>query len=93
MVNSDFMNTSAISYCKTLAHIRARKEELRNGIQKDKTEIQKQWDTLFHQPEETLLPSPTQKVMKMMNTSAGIFDGLLLGWKLYRKYGKKVRKR
>lgn len=91
MVDNDVLNSTAATSCKTLAQIRARKEELRAGIQKDTTEIQKQWDSLFHQQPDTLLPSPTQKLMKVMNTSAGVFDGLLLGWKLYRKYSKKRR--
>lgn len=79
--------------CHTLANIRARKEQLRMDLQKDTARMQQLWDDLFHKPEETVLPSPTQKLMKAMNTGAGIFDGLLLGWKLYRKYGRNIKGR
>lgn len=72
---------------KSLVAIKKRKEQLRKQIQKDDAQIHALWKTLFHKPEKS---SKGMRVSGLMNTGAGVLDGLILGWKLYRKFkGKK----
>lgn len=71
----------------SLTAIQNRKERLRKQIQKDNTEINTLWKTLFHKETH---PSKGMRISGLMNTGAGVLDGLILGWKLYRKFkGKK----
>lgn len=65
--------------------IEARKEQLRAQIASKESEIIQLWDTLFNQKEDTALKTPTQRILSYANTAAGVFDGAMLGWKLYRK--------
>ena len=75
--------------CRTfnsLADIRAYKEELRQKIEQDENEIGRLWGTLFH-PEEPETRTRAQKWMHLFNVGTSMFDGVMLGWKLYRKLG------
>jgi len=63
--------------------IQDRKEQLRREIQKDDREIKTLWKTLFKKDET---PTKGLRMAGLMNTGAGVLDGLILGWKLYRKY-------
>ena len=75
--------------CRTfnsLADIRAYKEELRQKIEQDENEIGRLWGTLFH-PEEPETRTRAQKWMHLYNVGTSMFDGVMLGWKLYRKFG------
>lgn len=69
--------------------IRLRKEMLRNDILKDNQKIEKLWKSLFTPSEAfSRKATPAQRFSGLLNTSAGILDGLILGWKLYRKFKK-----
>ena len=77
---------------RSLVAIQDRKEQLRREIQKDDREIKTLWRTLFKKEES---PTKGLRVAGLMNTGAGVLDGLILGWKLYRKYkgiGRKKKK-
>lgn len=65
--------------------IDARKEALRKAVAEKEEEIGNLWDKLFNPPKEHLVETPTQRMLHYANTAAGVFDGALLGWKLYRK--------
>lgn len=65
--------------------IDARKEALRKAVAEKEEEIATLWDKLFNPPQEHVVETPTQRVLHYANTAAGVFDGALLGWKLYRK--------
>ncbi len=70
---------------KTLSDIANMKDAIRGEIQDDEDKITSLWDNLVHG--DTVNPqSPTQRIFNMMNVGTGLVDGLLLGWKLYRKY-------
>lgn len=83
----------------SLADIRTYKEELRKQIDKDETLIADRWNDLFHSSEDTS-GGRAQKLTRMLSLGTGVFDGVMLGWKLYRKYqegrflfgGRKKRK-
>lgn len=72
---------------RTLDEIRLRKAQLLTEITKDNARIKGLWDNLFHKPARK--PTPSKRFSGLMTTGAGIVDGLLLGWKLYRKFNGK----
>lgn len=70
----------------SLADIRAYKDAIKKEINKDEEKMGDLWSQLFHSGE----PEPQtrgQKFTRMINMGAGMLDGALLGWKLYRKFG------
>ncbi len=71
----------------SLADIRSRKEMLRNDIKEDNKKIKGLWKSLF-QPDDSFSrkASPSKRFSGFLNISAGVIDGALLGWKLYRKF-------
>ena len=73
---------------KSLEAIRARREELKKEIEKGNKELKSKWDSLFHSKDSLRATTRTQRMLSMANTGAGIIDGAILGWKLYRKFKK-----
>ena len=69
----------------TLDEIRLRKAQLTTDIVKDSNRLATLWNDLFHKPKEKA--TPTQRLSGLISTGAGVLDGLILGWKLYRKLG------
>lgn len=77
-----------ISY-KTIEEIKLRKAMLLKDIQKDDMRIKNLWNSLFSRPAALKSnASPSKRINSMMSTGAGVFDALILGWKLYRKFKK-----
>ncbi len=72
----------------TVGAIHQRKVKLLDDIRKDGRKIDENWKNLFHREEPT---SRNKRLVSVINTGAGILDGILLGWKLYRKFGKPFR--
>lgn len=73
---------------RTLDEIRLRKAHLLADIAKDNAKIKDLWNGLFHKPVKKSASS--KRFSGLMSTGINIADGLLLGWKLYRKFsGKK----
>lgn len=71
---------------KTLADIQAEKERLNNAIKEKENEISVLWGEIFYSKENPATLTPSQRILQFAHTGAGIFDGLLFGWKLYRKF-------
>ena len=69
---------------KSLDDIRLRKEYLRRELRKDNQSMKTQWNGLFHKQENNL---PSQRFSNLMTTGVSVFDGLLLAWKLYNRFG------
>lgn len=68
----------------SLEALRLRKEELRGMIQKDQQKAASLWKELFRKPSQpTGLLGGGQGIVK---TSVGILDGVILGWKLWRRF-------
>lgn len=72
---------------KTLSEIRLRKSQLRTELQQDSNQINALWNYLFHKPEEPTTSG--KRITTLMKSSVGVIDGLILGWKLYKKFGGK----
>lgn len=70
----------------SLAEIELYKEQVRRDIRQDEQRIATLWQGLFHQEERPMPKTPVQRVMGMMSMGSGVIDGLILGWKLYRKF-------
>ncbi|WP_028898221.1 hypothetical protein [Prevotella sp. HUN102] len=71
---------------KTLSEIRLRKAQLLTDITKDNNQMAILWNGIFHKPKEGVA-TPSKRFAGLMKSGAGIVDGLILGWKLYRKFG------
>lgn len=78
------MATSSNNTYRSLDDIRARKAVLREQLQDSNTSMKTQWNTLFHQPKSNV---PSKRVSTFMTTGATLFDGILLAWKLYNRFG------
>ena len=72
---------------RTLDDIRLRKAQLLTDITKDSNRIAGLWNELTHKPKDK--NSPTQRFSGVLSTGAGVLDGLVLSWKLYRMFGGK----
>lgn len=72
----------------SLDAIAERKKEIERELEANEAEIRKIWNELFHKEEKKPL-TPTQRILSFANTGAGVLDGLILGWKLYKKFKKK----
>lgn len=70
---------------QNIEEIETRKRELRDALSKKENEIGNLWDKLFQPEDISPTATPTQRILHYANTAAGVFDGALLGWKLYRK--------
>lgn len=73
---------------KSLTEIHLKKEDLLKDIRKDDKQIQNLWKSLFHNDIQKAT-TRSQRFSGLINTGAGILDGIILGWKLYRKFKRK----
>ncbi|MBO1364206.1 hypothetical protein JHU38_10595 [Prevotella sp. A2931] len=69
-----------------LHDIRVQKEMLRREIQTDDIKIKALWNELFHSKQSPSSTPPSKRFSQLINTSAGILDAVILGWKLYHKF-------
>lgn len=83
------MPTEIITQYKSLEDIRLRKDMLLKDIRQDDKQIHQLWSSLFHKPEALSGKStPAKRINSLINTGTGLLDGIILGWKLYRKFKK-----
>lgn len=71
----------------TLEDIVAEKERLHKALTEKCEEISALWGELVHPQENEGPKSPAQRILQYANAGAGLVDGVLLGWKLYRRIG------
>ena len=76
---------------KSLEAISDRKDVLLKEIRKDEKQVRQLWNQLFAKPESMSALTPSKRISTMMSTGAGVLDGVILGWKLYRKFWKKKK--
>jgi len=70
----------------SLSEIRTYKEGLLKDIHDDENKITSLWGSLLQKPKPNEIMTPTKRFSNVVNVGAGVMDGLILGWKLYRKY-------
>lgn len=84
------MENSTKSTCQihTLEEIVMRKDMVRESLHNDDKKIKELWGSLFEAP-NLHSTVPTKRLSGLMNVGAGVIDGAILAWKLYRKFKKK----
>lgn len=78
--------TTQLRQFNDLADIRKYKDDVQTAIHKDEERIADLWHNLFAPSDEARPNTPAKRVAHMLSMGTGIVDGVLLGWKLYRKY-------
>ncbi len=73
----------------SLSALRIRKHELEKEFEKDEEKMKELWADLF---EEEKTDNMSDRVSSMVKMGIGAFDGVMLCWKLYKKYGSVFRK-
>jgi hypothetical protein len=73
----------------SLEQIRDSKGLLQGDLRNSEKQIQQLWGQLFTKPEPLSALTPTKRFSSLLSTGAGILDGVILGWKLYRKFKRK----
>ena len=76
-----------MSSYQSIEEIRLRKAALQKEIEADSTKIDEKWHSLFKKPEAlSKSATPSQRISGIISSGAGVLDGILLVWKLYRKF-------
>lgn len=77
----------------SLKTLQTKRTALKCEINGKEADLHKIWDDLFHKKEENLMSSlsPTKRIMSFISSSTVVIDGMLLGWKLYNRFGRKRR--
>jgi hypothetical protein len=81
------METAKRTY-GSLDDIIRRKSELKQDLTTSEKKIGKLWNTLFTPDKPRGVQTPSMRLKGLFSTGAGLFDGILLGWKLYRRFLK-----
>lgn len=76
----------------SLADLHATQALIKKELNKKESDIYKIWNDIFHKPSANTLASPTGRVISLLANSAGIIDGIILTWKLYRRFGGTIRR-
>ena len=78
---------STVSSYQSIEEIRLRKAALKKEIEADSAKIDEKWHSLFKKPEAlSKSATPSQRISGIISSGAGVLDGILLVWKLYRKF-------
>lgn len=78
---------STVSSYQSIEEIRLRKAALQKEIEADSAKIDEKWHSLFKKPEAlSRSATPSQRISGIISSGAGVLDGILLVWKLYRKF-------
>lgn len=78
---------STVSSYQSIGEIRLRKAALQKEIEADSAKIDEKWHSLFKKPEAlSKSATPSQRISGIISSGAGVLDGILLVWKLYRKF-------
>ena len=71
----------------TLEDIRVEKERLRLAMSEKGEEVSMLWQELVHPAADDEVKTPTQRLLHYAHAGAGLVDGVIMGWKLYRRIG------
>ena len=89
LMNDSRMKEETTQIYRSLEDIRDRKDSLRDNIRGDEQQMRTLWNQLFAPRQPLSALSPSKRISSVLTTGAGILDGAILGWKLYRKFKKK----
>jgi len=70
--------------------LKKKSDSMQADITAKESALKKNWNSLVNE-EEPIVLSPTKRVMNWITDSSNVIDGALLGWKLYRIFGKKKK--
>lgn len=76
-----------IKQYNSLRDLKEYKDALNKKLKADEDEIKRLWNSLF-KPVKSGPKTPTQRIQSALSLGTGVIDGLILGWKLYRKFKK-----
>jgi hypothetical protein len=85
----DNYNDSQTYTYNSLKEIQLQKRLLLKDIRSDNKQISNLWGNLFRRHDDIRKTSRTKRINMLMSSGTSILDGLILGWKLYRKFIKK----
>lgn len=78
---------STVSSYQSIEEIRLRKAALQKEIEADSAKIDEKWHSLFKKPEAmSKSATPSQRISGIISSGVCVLDGILLVWKLYRKF-------
>lgn len=80
------INTQQIPAYSSLEELQRGKEQILDKIRKDSAEIGTKWHSMFYS--NTMSNKKGVNMSTLINTGAGLFDGFMLAWKLYKKFKK-----
>lgn len=69
----------------TIAELKAQEELVRAQLKTEEKEIARRWNELFKKG-KSLPKTPAERAMSLFTKGSGAIDGLILGWKLYKKF-------
>lgn len=75
-----------------LEEIQARKQQIHSQRMQHGQKCQSLWNSLLHPQKQSLYETRSQKILSYAHNAAGAFDGLMLGWKLYRKLSNRKKR-
>lgn len=76
-----------IKQYNSLRDLKEYKDALNKKLKADEDEIKRLWNILF-KPVKSGPKTPTQRIQSALSLGTGVVDGIILGWKLYRKFKK-----
>ena len=75
----------------SLKTLQDRRASVKQEIAAKEDGLRKLWNGVFHKQPESLTQSlsPTRRALSLLSSSTAVIDGMLLGWKLYRRLGRR----
>ena len=73
----------------SLEQIRQRKLKVKGEIHAQEDKMRKLWDSVFHSTPDTLASTASKGISSLISTAVGLLDGVILGFKLYRRFKRR----
>lgn len=87
------MITGNASSLDSLSALKMRQDAIKRQLDNSEKRLGTIWNDIFRSPTPKERNSPTQRALTLITSYAGVIDGAILGWKLYRKFGKLMKKK
>lgn len=73
---------------QSLDDIKTQKNIIKKDIAANEKNISRLWNNLFRKDTPKMAATPSYRISQIFTTGASVLDGLILGWKLYRRFKK-----